>query len=156
MLEEEVFALRGEDLVLDIEGEEHLTATADSIAPEAACTSTQLHIRVSPEDFAPSWNAAQAIASLQVAVGANSPYFVGRHLWQETRLALFEQSIDTRSPEERHRGERTRVWFGDSWISRLRSCSTRTSGTSSRCFRCSTRRTRSRFWTPGGFPGCVR
>ena len=57
---------------------ERLITTADSIMPEAACTSTQLHVQVSPEQFAAYWNASQAIAAVQLAVGANSPYLLGQ------------------------------------------------------------------------------
>ena len=48
--------------------------TADSILPEAACTSTQFHVQTSPDQFAAYWNASQAISAVQLAVGANSPY----------------------------------------------------------------------------------
>ena len=43
LLNEQIFAARGEDLQISIEGVERLSASADSIAPEAACTSFQLH-----------------------------------------------------------------------------------------------------------------
>jgi hypothetical protein len=116
VLSEEIVALRGGRVEIDIEGVESLHTTADSIAPEAACTSNQLHLLVSPEEFAPSWNAAQAIAGMQVALGANSSYFLGRRLWSETRIGLFEQTIDTRTPAHRDRGARKRVWFGSEWV----------------------------------------
>ncbi|HET8658442.1 MAG TPA: glutamate--cysteine ligase, partial [Micromonosporaceae bacterium] len=89
------------------------------IAPEAACTSLQFHLQVSPETFANYWNAAQAIAGVQVAVGANSPYLYGRRLWAETRIALFEQATDTRSDELKAQGVRPRVWFGERWITSI-------------------------------------
>src|SRR5436309_3316436 len=85
------------------------------IDPEAACTSTQFHFQVAPDDFASYWNASQAIAGAQVAVGANSPYLFGRRLWAETRIALFEQATDTRPDELKAQGVRPRVWFGERW-----------------------------------------
>ena len=88
LLSEEILAARGEDIVLDIQGPERLRVTADSIAPEAACTSTQLHVQVSPEDFASYWNASQVMASLQLAVGANSPYLLGKELWLSARARV--------------------------------------------------------------------
>src|SRR5450756_149052 len=99
LLNDQVLAARGEALLLQIDGVERLTAYADSIAPEAAATSVQLHLQVSPDGFAPLWNAAQAIAGVQLALGANSPFLLGRQLWQETRIVLLEQSIDTRTEE---------------------------------------------------------
>jgi len=119
LLNEQIFAARGEDLQLSIAGVERLSATADSIAPEAACTSVQLHQLVHPEEFARHWNAAQAIAGVQLAVGANSPFFFGKELWRETRIALFEQATDTRPEELKHQGVRPRVWFGERWITSI-------------------------------------
>jgi len=116
LLSDQILAARGEDIVLDVTGVERLQATADSIVPEAACTSTQLHVQTSPEQFASYWNASQCIASVQLAVGANSPYLLGKELWRETRIPLFEQATDTRSEELKAQGVRPRVWFGERWI----------------------------------------
>jgi gamma-glutamyl:cysteine ligase YbdK (ATP-grasp superfamily) len=119
LLNEQIFAARGEDLHLAIAGVERLSAFADSIAPEAACTSVQLHQLVHPEDFAAHWNAAQAVAGVQIAVAANSPFFFGKELWRETRIALFEQATDTRPEELKAQGVRPRVWFGERWITSI-------------------------------------
>jgi gamma-glutamyl:cysteine ligase YbdK (ATP-grasp superfamily) len=116
VMNEQIFAARGEDLRISIEGAEQLLTHANSITPEAACTSVQLHLQVSPEEFASYWNAAQAIAGVQVALGANSPFLFGRQLWQETRITLFEQATDTRPEELKQQGVRPRVWFGERWI----------------------------------------
>jgi hypothetical protein len=116
LLSEQILNARGEDISISIGGPERLDATADSIVPEAACTSMQLHVQTSPESFAAYWNASQAIAGVQLAVSANSPYLLGRELWRETRIPLFEQATDTRSEELKAQGVRPRVWFGDRWI----------------------------------------
>ncbi len=116
LLNEQIFAARGEDLAISISGVERLVVTADTVAPEAACTSTQLHLQVTPAQFADYWNAAQSIAGVQVALGANAPYLLGRELWRETRVPLFEQATDTRSEEIKAQGVRPRVWFGERWI----------------------------------------
>ena len=116
VLNEQIFAARGEDMSIAIEGAEQLLTHTDSITPEAACTSVQLHLQVSPEVFANYWNAAQAIAGVQVALAANSPFLFGRQLWHETRITLFEQATDTRSTELKEQGVRPRVWFGERWI----------------------------------------
>jgi gamma-glutamyl:cysteine ligase YbdK (ATP-grasp superfamily) len=116
VLNEQIFAARGENIRIAIDGPEHLRTDADSITPEAACTSVQLHLQVSPEAFANYWNAAQAIAGVQVALAANSPFLFGRQLWHETRITLFEQATDTRPDELKHQGVRPRVWFGERWI----------------------------------------
>jgi len=119
LLSDQILAARGEDIVIDIAGTDHLRTTSDSIVPEAACTSTQLHIQVSPEDFSAYWNASQAVAGVQLAIGANSPFLLGKELWQETRIPLFEQATDTRSEELKAQGVRPRVWFGERWINSI-------------------------------------
>jgi hypothetical protein len=119
LLNEQIFAARGEDLEIAINGVERLATNADTIAPEAACTSVQLHQHVEPESFAQYWNAAQAIAGIQLAVGANSPFFYGKELWRETRIVLFEQATDTRPEELKAQGVRPRVWFGERWITSI-------------------------------------
>jgi gamma-glutamyl:cysteine ligase YbdK (ATP-grasp superfamily) len=116
VLNEQIFAARGEDMRIAIDGQEQLLTYCTSITPEAACTSVQLHVQVSPDAFADYWNAAQAIAGVQVALAANSPFLFGRQLWHETRITLFEQSTDTRPDELKEQGVRPRVWFGERWI----------------------------------------
>jgi hypothetical protein len=128
-LNEQMLGARGEPIRLDIAGDapsgrhdiapEHLQADFDSIAPEAACTSMQLHLQVHPDAFAGYWNAAQCLAGVQLAVGANSPFLLGSRLWAETRIPLFEQSCDVRTPELRNQGVRPRVWFGERWITSI-------------------------------------
>ncbi|GFG65932.1 hypothetical protein MKUB_34220 [Mycobacterium kubicae] len=115
-LNESIFNARGEDIPINISGPEPLSWQAASIAPESACTSMQLHLQVSPGDFAAHWNAAQVLAGPQLALGANSPYFFGHRLWAETRIELFAQSTDTRPEELKTQGVRPRVWFGERWI----------------------------------------
>ncbi len=118
-LNEEILAARGEQIGVDLRGADRLRLRTDSIAPEAACTSLQFHLQVSPADFAAYWNASQVIAGVQVAVGANSPYLFGHQLWSETRIALFEQATDTRPDELKAQGVRPRVWFGERWVTSI-------------------------------------
>jgi gamma-glutamyl:cysteine ligase YbdK (ATP-grasp superfamily) len=116
LLNEQMIAARGEDMRICIDGPERLLTHVDTIMPEAACTSVQCHLQVSPEAFGNYWNAAQAVAGIQVALAANSPYLFGRELWRETRIPLFEQVTDTRPEELQQQGVRPRVWFGERWI----------------------------------------
>ncbi|HEX5541652.1 MAG TPA: glutamate--cysteine ligase [Micromonospora sp.] len=119
LINQQIVAARGEDFGLDIRGVERLQAQSDSIAPEAACTSLQFHLQVAPDSFANYWNASQASAGVQVAIGANSPFLYGKQLWAETRIALFEQATDTRPDELKAQGVRPRVWFGERWITSI-------------------------------------
>ncbi|TCP56545.1 hypothetical protein EV191_101488 [Tamaricihabitans halophyticus] len=122
-LNDQIVAVRGEQLALDIDGAslpgrqpEALRTYAESILPEAACTSLQLHRQVRPDEFAAYWNSAQCLAGVQLAIGANSPFLLGNALWSETRIPLFLQATDTRTEELRNQGVRPRVWFGERWI----------------------------------------
>ncbi|WP_199431329.1 glutamate--cysteine ligase [Qaidamihabitans albus] len=126
LLNDQIFAARGEQTVLSLEGvglsgqrPERLRAHAESILPEAACTSVQLHLQVAPEEFAAHWNAAQCLAGVQVALGSNSPFLLGKALWHETRIPLFLQATDTRPEELKNQGVRPRVWFGERWITSI-------------------------------------
>jgi gamma-glutamyl:cysteine ligase YbdK (ATP-grasp superfamily) len=119
LINEQIFAARGEDLYIEIDGHERLATHADTIAPEAACTSVQFHLQVSPSEYAAAWNSAQCIAGVQLALGANSPFLFGKELWRETRVALFEQATDTRPQELKEQGVRPRVWFGERWITSI-------------------------------------
>jgi gamma-glutamyl:cysteine ligase YbdK (ATP-grasp superfamily) len=119
LLNESIFTARGEDILIDISGPERLSLQTTSIAPESACTSMQLHLQVSPADFADNWNAAEVLAAPQLALGANSPYFLGHQLWAETRIELFTQATDTRPDELKAQGVRPRVWFGERWITSI-------------------------------------
>ena len=127
VLNDRILAARGEPMMLDLEGvalqpagePERLLAFNDTILPEAACTSVQLHLQVVPDDFAAHWNAAQALAGVQVALAANSPFLLGKALWHESRIPLFLQATDTRPLELRNQGVRPRVWFGERWINSI-------------------------------------
>jgi hypothetical protein len=116
VLSSQMRALRGEAICLDITGVERLTFESETVAPEAAATSLQLHLRVRPQDLPRFYNAAQLISGAQVAVGANSPFLLGHQLWHETRIALCEQILDTRPRELREQGVRPRVWLGEAWV----------------------------------------
>jgi gamma-glutamyl:cysteine ligase YbdK (ATP-grasp superfamily) len=107
--------LRQQPFQIAISGADELTFWADDIALEAANTSWQVHLRVNPADFARTYNAAQLATGPVLAVAGNSPLFFGRRLWEETRIALFEQSADDRDELSRCR-RLARVAFGSGWV----------------------------------------
>ncbi|WP_114561090.1 glutamate-cysteine ligase family protein [Desertihabitans aurantiacus] len=117
LLDAQILGARGEDLLIDIEGPtERLQLESDTIMPEAACTSTQVHLQIDPAEFGAVWNAAQAVTGVQVALGANAPFLFGRRLMAENRIPLFTQSTDTRGEDLKAQGVRPRVWFGERWV----------------------------------------
>ena len=109
-------AKRGEDFKIHIEGHDALDMTWSDVSPEGANTSFQFHYRVSPSEFAASYNAAQLTTPLALALAANSPFFLGQRLWQETRIALFKQSIDYRLEDALDKHLPARVLFGLGWV----------------------------------------
>ncbi|QSQ19951.1 glutamate--cysteine ligase [Pyxidicoccus parkwayensis] len=101
---------------VSIHGEDALALTWDDVTLEGANTSLQYHLRVAPPDFARMYNAAQLATAPVLAVSGNSPLFLGRRLWDETRVALFRQSVDDRGePGEGGFHPHARVSFGHGW-----------------------------------------
>lgn len=99
-----------------IDGEDPLTLNSPDITLEGANTSFQVHLRVSPRDFAATYNAAQLATPIALAISANSPIFLGHQLWDETRVALFKQSLDYRDLDATRWRAPTRVGFGHGWV----------------------------------------
>ena len=115
-LNEAMNRMRGQKYYLHIKGRHELSITHDNVMLEACNASFQVHFQVKPESFARLYNIAQAVAAPVVAAAVNSPLLFGRQLWRETRIALFQQSVDTRSPAGHMRQLPSRVSFGRHWI----------------------------------------
>ena len=86
-----------------------------------------------------------------VAASGNSPLLMGHRLWEETRVALFRQAVDTRRITMRSRGSRPRVFFGDKWVQALvlELCATTSRGFVSSCLWTTASRCPARCWTRG-------
>ena len=108
--------LRGEDYELHIKGTDELRVRQDSVMAEACNASFQVHLQVTPDEFANAYNFAQALTGPTLASATNSPLLFGKRLWAETRIALFEQAVDTRRPGHHVRERTARVSFGDAWV----------------------------------------
>ncbi len=114
-LNDRMTALRGGDFKLNIRGNDELSIKHNSVLFEACNTSFQTHLQINPDDFVSSYNWAQAIAGPILSVCTNSPLLLGRELWKETRIALFQQSIDTRQSSYALKDQQARVSFGRRW-----------------------------------------
>ncbi len=101
---------------LRIEGTDELHVEHDSVMLEACNTSCQVHLQVEDHEFVDFYNVAQAVTGPVMAAAVNSPLLFGRRLWSETRIALFQQSLDTRNPSLGMREMSSRVRFGDRWM----------------------------------------
>lgn len=92
-----------------------LELSAENVILESANTSWQVHLRTPPDRFARLFNAAQVAIGPVLAVSGNSPLFLGRTLWEETRIALFQEAADDRDVERLYRRD-GRVTFGSDWV----------------------------------------
>ena len=115
-LNDTCMAARGDNFTLVIDGVDHFESSHDSIVVEGANTSFQFHLQVEPEEAGPLYNLAQLITAPLLAVAANSPVLLNRRVWHETRVALFERTLEYRSSTELARAVPTRVGFGEAWV----------------------------------------
>lgn len=118
-LGEVIKKLRGQDFELNIQGVDELILAHTNILFEACNTSFQCHLQVTAEDFVDQYNWAQLISGPVLAICTNSPLLFGRELWSETRIPLFQQSIDIRSKGYHLRERQQRVSFGNRWIKEI-------------------------------------
>ena len=107
---------RGGAFHVMIKGVDELELSHDSVMLEACNTSFQIHFQVGQDEFASLYNIAQAVTAPVLAAAVNSPILLGKRLWSETRIALFERSVDTRKSYQTDRGSQSRVHFGSKWV----------------------------------------
>ncbi|UCF68360.1 MAG: CBS domain-containing protein [Acidobacteriota bacterium] len=109
-------SMRGGAYEFHIRGVDELLVKHDSVLVEACNASFQVHFQVGAEEFARLYNIAQLVAAPVLAISTNSPLLFGKRLWRETRIALFQQAVDTRSTHHHLRERSPRVSFGRKWI----------------------------------------
>ena len=116
-LNEQVLRQRdGKPLALDIVGREHLKLTHRDVMLESAATSFQIHLKVAQTTALRYYNLAHILSAPMVAVAANSPFLFGRDLWDETRIPLFEQSVEVGGFDGAAHGPMRRVSFGTGYL----------------------------------------
>ena len=108
--------IRGDDFLLKIKGVDELIINHKSILFEGCNTSFQIHLQIPVEDIVEKYNWAQVIAGPVLSIASNSPLLLGRELWSETRIPLFQQSVDLRNRSYLLREQKPRVSFGSDWI----------------------------------------
>lgn len=106
---------RKQDFDIHIKGVDELNMRHNSVMLEGCNTSFQIHLQINPDDFIESYNWAQAISGPILSVCTNSPLLFGKELWSETRIALFTQSVDTRTNSFLLNEKQSRVNFGRDW-----------------------------------------
>ncbi|MDH5399584.1 MAG: glutamate-cysteine ligase family protein, partial [Cyclobacteriaceae bacterium] len=108
--------MRGKLYELRIKGIDELNLKHDSAMLESCNTSFQVHLQVKPDEFVDKYNLAQLLTAPVMAISSNSPLLFGKRLWSETRIALFQQTVDTRLTSEHLRDRSPRVMFGNKWV----------------------------------------
>lgn len=108
--------LSRKDFELRLVGIDELCVRHDSPLLEACNTSFQVHLQVTPQEFERYYNFALALTAPCISLAANSPIVFGKRLWHETRIALFQQAIDTRRTMDHMRQMSPRVILGDDWL----------------------------------------
>lgn len=116
VLNEVMRKVRGNDFRVKIKGVDELIIDHDSILFEACNTSFQVHLQIDLDHIIDQYNWSQAIAGPVLSVMTNSPLLLGRELWSETRIAVFQQSIDSRNKSHLLREQKARVNFGNDWV----------------------------------------
>lgn len=107
--------LRRDPFRIQIEGADPLELACDDIGLEGANAAFQVHLRVDPADFGRVYNAVQLATAPVLAVSGNSPTFLGHRLWEETRIALYKQTVDDRRGRGPRRGL-ARAALGTGWL----------------------------------------
>jgi CBS domain-containing protein/gamma-glutamyl:cysteine ligase YbdK (ATP-grasp superfamily) len=116
LLSESLRGLRGQDFLVHIKGLDELVVSHNNMMLEACNTSFQIHYQVEPSNFVVAYNLAQAVTAPLLAAAVNSPLLFQKRLWKESRLALFQHSVDERNSMETKRFRPTRTLFGEDWV----------------------------------------
>ena len=116
-LNEQVLASRqGSPIKLDIKGREHLATQHQDVMLEAAATSFQVHYQTPAHKIADAYNASLVVSAPLLAAATNAPFLFGKDLWNETRIPVFEQSVDSGGYAGAAKGPLHRVTFGSGYI----------------------------------------
>jgi CBS domain-containing protein len=113
---EALYEMRGDSFEYRIDGKDSWISRSDNSFFESSNTSFQVHYQITPGDFPAVYNWALAITAPVLACATNSPLLMGKRLWRETRIALFQQSVDVRSTSDQYRNRPSRVSFGTGWV----------------------------------------
>lgn len=95
VMNEQVMKMRDrKPMYIRLEGKDNLYMYMDSVISECAATSLQIHLSVNQDEAKRYYNASMIASPFLIALSANSPYFFGKELWDESRIAIFEQAVD--------------------------------------------------------------
>ena len=119
LLNRQLLSMRGRPVRLHLDGEEQLDIEKHDVMLEALATSLQIHTQVPFDEIVPTYHAGLWSSMLVLAATANSPLVLGKCCWQESRIGIFKQSVDSRNPQEVEDRIVPRVHFGKGYIESL-------------------------------------
>ncbi|WP_309497790.1 hypothetical protein [Sulfurovum sp.] len=108
--------LRHEPVKILFHGEDEVSLKKDDVMFEALGTSLQIHLQVPFDESVDYYHAALLASVVLLGFSANSPLVLGKRAWHESRIPIFEQSVDTRDKERREHGDEKRVHFAHDYI----------------------------------------
>lgn len=116
-LNEQILRMRaGKPIEFKIDGIESVKVSHSDIMLESAATSMQVHFRVEADKCAKYMNASTVASAATVGIASNSPFLFGKSLWEETRIAIFEQAVNLPSFQDLHGEQVGRVCFGTGYV----------------------------------------
>ena len=119
LLNRQLLKMRGRPVHLFLDGDEQLEVEKHDVMLEALATSLQIHTQVPFDEIVPTYHAGLWSSMLILAATANSPLVLGKCCWQESRIGIFKQSVDTRNPQEVEDHIIPRVHLGKRYIDSL-------------------------------------
>ena len=118
-LNRQLLDMRGQAIRLHLEGDEILKVEKDDVMLEALATSLQIHLQVPFDEIVPTYHAGLWSSMLVLGATANAPLVLGKCCWQESRIGIFKQAVDTRNPKEIEDHIIPRVHLGKRYIDSL-------------------------------------
>ena len=119
LLNRQLLDMRGQPIRLHLDGDDELEIEKHDVMLEALATSLQIHTQVPYDEIVPTYHAGLWSSMMILGATANSPLVLGRCCWQESRIGIFKQSVDTRNPKEIEDHIVPRVHFGKGYIESL-------------------------------------
>ena len=118
-LNRQLLRMRGRPIQLHLDGDERLEVEKQDVMLEALATSLQIHLQVPFDEIVPTYHAGLWSSMLILGATANSPLVLGKCCWQESRIGIFKQAVDTRNEQEIEDHIIPRVHLGKRYIESL-------------------------------------
>ena len=118
-LNRQLLSMRGRPIHLLLEGDDQLEVEKSDVMLEALATSLQIHLQVPFDEIVPTYHAGLWSSMLILGATANSPLVLGKCCWQESRIGIFKQAVDTRNLQEIEDHIIPRVHLGKRYIDSL-------------------------------------